>query len=167
VDLDKGKGFKCIMISMYLVQVALGVHCLIALNLQFLVRQWGFKATSFFYFGAYCQRGEIKVKATRSTTIYKFQKLLSFELVFFDQNPINTKRSPLVTKLLSCGGEIFLTRKWEAFGFWSKLVWKMSWFAKLKCFNLEVRKVISFCENKPSGGKMIQICQIPYLFIGF
>jgi hypothetical protein len=39
VDLDKGKGFHCITVSMYLVQVVFGVHCLLILNLQFLVRQ--------------------------------------------------------------------------------------------------------------------------------
>jgi hypothetical protein len=41
VDLDIGKGFHCVMVSMYLVQVAFGVHCLLALNFAFLVRQCG------------------------------------------------------------------------------------------------------------------------------
>jgi hypothetical protein len=39
VDLDKGKSFYCITVSMYLVQVALSVHCLLTHNSQFLVRQ--------------------------------------------------------------------------------------------------------------------------------
>jgi hypothetical protein len=39
VDLDKGKGFHYITVSMYLVQVALGIDCLLTLNSQFLVRQ--------------------------------------------------------------------------------------------------------------------------------
>jgi hypothetical protein len=39
VDLNKVKGFHYIVVSMYLVQVALGFHCLIALNSQFLVTQ--------------------------------------------------------------------------------------------------------------------------------
>jgi hypothetical protein len=39
VDLDKGKGFHCITVSIYLAQVTLCVHCLIALSSQFLLRQ--------------------------------------------------------------------------------------------------------------------------------
>jgi hypothetical protein len=39
VDLNNEKGFHYITVSLYHVQVALGVHYLLALNLQFLVRQ--------------------------------------------------------------------------------------------------------------------------------
>jgi hypothetical protein len=34
VNLDKGTGFHHITVSLYLVQVALGVYCLLALNSQ-------------------------------------------------------------------------------------------------------------------------------------
>jgi hypothetical protein len=35
MNLAKETGFQCITVSLYHVQVALGVHCLIALHLQF------------------------------------------------------------------------------------------------------------------------------------
>jgi hypothetical protein len=35
MNLNNEKGFHCIMVSLYHVQVALGVHCLLALNLLF------------------------------------------------------------------------------------------------------------------------------------
>jgi hypothetical protein len=51
VDLNNKKGFHCITISLYHVQVALGVHCFIALNSQVL-EAMRFKATSFSVFGS-------------------------------------------------------------------------------------------------------------------
>jgi hypothetical protein len=50
VDLDKGKRFHCIKVSMYLVQVALGIHCLLTLNSQFLVQQCGFRSKKMILF---------------------------------------------------------------------------------------------------------------------
>jgi hypothetical protein len=47
VDLDKGKGFHYITVSMYLVQVALSFNCLFALNSHFFCEAMRFKATSF------------------------------------------------------------------------------------------------------------------------
>jgi hypothetical protein len=35
----------------------------------------------------------------------------------FDQNPLNSKRSPLIAKLLSCEGEIFIMGKRELLTF--------------------------------------------------
>jgi hypothetical protein len=35
----------------------------------------------------------------------------------FDQNPFNSKRSPLIAKLLSCEGEIFIMGKGELLTF--------------------------------------------------
>jgi hypothetical protein len=43
----------------------------------------------------------------------------------------------------------------------------MVWFAKIKWFDLDVSKMNLFCKNKPSGGKMIQICQIRLYFNWF
>jgi hypothetical protein len=41
---------------------------------------------------------------------------------------------------------------------------KLCWFAKPKCFWHRNKKMNLYCENKPSGGKMIQICQSLDLF---
>jgi hypothetical protein len=46
-------------------------------------------------------------------------KLLCFELVLFDQNPLDFKKSPLIVKLLSCGGKPSYEKK-RAFGFFIK-----------------------------------------------
>jgi hypothetical protein len=39
VNLDKETGFHCVIVSLYHVQIALGVHYLLTLDSQFLVRQ--------------------------------------------------------------------------------------------------------------------------------
>jgi hypothetical protein len=49
--------------------------------------------------------GEIKAKATGSTTTYVFQKILCLHSSF-DQNS-------LIAKLHSCGGETFIIEKGE------------------------------------------------------
>jgi hypothetical protein len=81
VDLDKGKGFHYITVSMYLVQVALGVHYLLSLKFAFFCEAMRFNATSFSVLVLNAKRGEIKAKATLSTATYEFQNLLCFELV--------------------------------------------------------------------------------------
>jgi hypothetical protein len=58
VDLDKEKGFHYIMVSMYLVQVALSVYCLLTLNLQSFGKAMRLKATSCFPFWCFMQKGE-------------------------------------------------------------------------------------------------------------
>jgi hypothetical protein len=161
VDLDKGKGFHCIMVSMYLVQVALGIHCFLALNSQFLVRQWGFKAASFSVLVLNTKGREINAKATRSTVIYVFQKIIVFWTCLFYENPVNRKRSPLIRKILSCGGQIFLMGKGKLLAFWSKLSWKMVWFAKLKCFVLEVRKWFCFAKINQEVAKWSPCARSP------
>jgi hypothetical protein len=85
VDLDKGKGFYYITISMYLVQVALGVHCLLALKFTIFGEAMRFKATSFSVLVLNAKGGEIKAKETGSTTTCVFQKVLWFELVFLSK----------------------------------------------------------------------------------
>jgi hypothetical protein len=92
VDLDKGKGFYCITISMYLVQVALGVHCLLALKFTIFGEDMRFKATNFSVLVLIAKWKEIKAKETGSTTTCVFQKVLWFELVF------------LIKTLLTAGG---------------------------------------------------------------
>jgi hypothetical protein len=82
VDLDKGKGFHCITISMYLVQVAIGVHFLLALKFAIFYEAMRFKATCFFVLVLNAKGGEIKAKATGSTATCVFQKIFCFELVF-------------------------------------------------------------------------------------
>jgi hypothetical protein len=49
--------------------------------------------------------GEIKAKATRSTTTCEFQKLLCLVLVFLIKTLLTAKKSPLIAELLSCGGK--------------------------------------------------------------
>jgi hypothetical protein len=44
-------------------------------------------------------------------------KFLCFELVLFDQNPLDCKKSPLIAKLLSCGGKPFYEKKRELLDF--------------------------------------------------
>jgi hypothetical protein len=51
---------------------------------------------------------EIKAKATESTTTCEFQKDLCFELVFLIKTLLIAKRSPMIAKLFSYGGEIFI-----------------------------------------------------------
>jgi hypothetical protein len=82
VDSDIGKGFHCITISMYLVQVALGVHCLLTLKFTIFGEPMRFKATSFFILVLNTKGGEVKAKALGSTSTYGFQKVLCFELLF-------------------------------------------------------------------------------------
>jgi hypothetical protein len=54
-------------------------------------------------------KGEkIKAKATRSTATCEFQKVFVFELVFLIKTLLIAKRSPLIAKLFSFGGVIFL-----------------------------------------------------------
>jgi hypothetical protein len=64
-----------------------------------------FRVTSFSVLVLNAKGGEIKAKAIGSTTTCEFQKLLCFELDFA------AKRSPLIAKLFSYGGEIFLMVK--------------------------------------------------------
>jgi hypothetical protein len=59
--------------------------------------------------------GEIKAKATGSTTTCEFHKGLCFELVFFIKTLLIAKRSPLIAKIL-LRGEIFLLGKRGSFG---------------------------------------------------
>ena len=97
---------------MYPVQVALGVHCLLALKFTNFGETMRFKATSFSVLVLNAKGGEIKAKETGSTTTCVFQKVLWFELVFFITALFAAKRSPLIAKLFSYGGEIFLVRRW-------------------------------------------------------
>jgi hypothetical protein len=87
----KEKGFRCITVSMYLVQVALGVHCLLALKFAIFGEEMRFKATSFSVLMLNAKVGEIKTKATGSTTTCVFQKVLCFELVFFIKTLLTTR----------------------------------------------------------------------------
>jgi hypothetical protein len=83
LNLDKGTSFHCITVSMYLIQVALGVHCLLALKFTIFCDAMRFKATSFSVLVLNAKGGEIKAKATGSTVTCEFKKVLCFELVFF------------------------------------------------------------------------------------
>jgi hypothetical protein len=67
---------------MYLVQVALGVHCLLALKFTIFGEAMRFKSSSFSILVLNAKGGEIKVKATGSTATCVFHKVSCFELVF-------------------------------------------------------------------------------------
>jgi hypothetical protein len=67
---------------MYLVQVALGVHCLLALNFASFGETMRFEATSFSVLVLNLKGGEIMAKATRSTTTCVFQKYYVLNLSF-------------------------------------------------------------------------------------
>jgi hypothetical protein len=62
------------------------------------------KATSFSVLVFDAKGREIKAKAIRSTATCEFQKLVYFLTCLFDQKSLDSKRSPLIAKLLSCGG---------------------------------------------------------------
>jgi hypothetical protein len=78
-------------------------------------------------------KGEkIKAKATRSTATCEFQKVFVFELVFLIKTLLIAKRSPLIAKLFSFGGVIFLWEKGELLVSWSKLVFENGLICKNK-----------------------------------
>jgi hypothetical protein len=87
----KEKGFRCITVSMYLVQVALGVHCLLALKFAIFGEEMRFKATSFSVLMLNAKVGEIKTKATGSTTTCVFQNVLFLNLSFFIKTLLTTR----------------------------------------------------------------------------
>jgi hypothetical protein len=68
VNLDKNKTSTA---KQFLVQLALGVHCLLLFNLQFLVSQWGFKATSLSILVLNAKGGEIKGQSNYDLWISK------------------------------------------------------------------------------------------------
>jgi hypothetical protein len=99
---------------------------------NFLVRQRGFKATNFSILVFNAKVGEIRDKATGSTTTCEFQKNFKKNIVF---------STCLLIKTLFCKTTLL----------WGEI------YGELLAFDPNL-----FCENKPSGGKMIQICQILY-----
>jgi hypothetical protein len=108
VDLDKRKGFHRIMVLMYFVPKSIGSSLLFVLYLQCLVRQWGLRPlVSLFW--CLMTKGESKGQSNRTTC--EFQKVLYFKLVFLIKLLSTAKTSPLIAKLFSYGGEIFLMRK--------------------------------------------------------
>jgi hypothetical protein len=84
---------------------------LLLLILQFFGGAMRFKATSFSVLVLNAKGEKLRPKQLEQTATCVFQKILCFELVFFYQNPLNSKRSPLIAKLISYGGEIFIMRK--------------------------------------------------------
>jgi hypothetical protein len=114
VDLDKEKGFHYITVSLYLVPSYPWCSLPFALNFLFFGETMRFKVTSFSVLVLNAKGGEIKAKAIGSTTTCEFQKLLCFELDLI-KTLFAAKRSPLIAKLFSSGGEIFLMGKG---GFW-------------------------------------------------
>jgi hypothetical protein len=133
------------MVSIYLVQVALSFHCLIAISSQILVRQWGLRPQVSPFWCLMPKGEKLRPKQLDQLPLVNFKNIV-FWTCIFDQNPLDNKRSPLITKLLSCGGGIFLMGKGELLVFDQNESGKMVWFAKLKCFNLEVRKWICFVK---------------------
>jgi hypothetical protein len=71
------------------------------------VRQWGYEATKFSVLVLNAKGGEIKAKATGSTAICEFQNFCIFELVYLIKIILIAKRSSLIIKLFSFGGESF------------------------------------------------------------
>jgi hypothetical protein len=134
-----------------------------ALNLQSFMRQWGFKTTSFFILVVNAKGGEIKAKATGSTVTYEFQKLLCLNFSFWSK-PSWLKEEPSNCKTTLLSGRNLSYGKKGSFWIWSKLVLENGLICKTEVFWLRSKKMNLFCENKPSGGKMIRICQILFLF---
>jgi hypothetical protein len=83
-----------------------------------------------------------------------FKKYYVLNLSFY-QNPLNSKMSPLIAKLLSCRGEIFIVGKEGVFGFLIKIVLINDLICKTKVIWFKSKKMNLFYENKPSGGQMI------------
>jgi hypothetical protein len=75
------------------------------------------KATSFSLLVLNAKEGETNAKATGSTAACEFKKCLFLNSSFFIKTLLIAKRSPLIAKLLSCGGEIFLMIKEEPLAF--------------------------------------------------
>jgi hypothetical protein len=122
-----------------------------------------FNATSFSVFLLNAKGEKLRRKQLDQPPLVYFKTYYVWTCLFY-QNPLNSKRSSLITKLLSCGGATFIMGKGGAFGFLIKTVLKNGLICKTKVFWHRSKKMILFCENKSSGGKTIQICQILYLF---
>ena len=85
----------------------------------------------------------------------------------FLSKPSWLQRGALLVQSYSLMGRSLSYRKRGNFLYLIKTSFKMIWVAKLKSFGLEVRKMSLVVKFKTSGGKMIQICQILYLFNWF
>jgi hypothetical protein len=92
-----------------------------------------FKATSFSVWCLMPKGKKVRLKQLDQPPIVFFKKYYVLNLSFY-QSPLNNKWSPLIAKLLSCGGEIFIMEKWGPFGFLIKIVLKNGLICKTKVF---------------------------------
>jgi hypothetical protein len=115
MNLDKGRRFQWCTISLYFVLNSPGSSFPLVF-IRISSEALRLKATSFSILVVNAKGGEIKTKATRSTTTCEFQKVVCVELVFFIKTLLTAKRSPLIAKLFSYGGESFLMGKEKVLG---------------------------------------------------